>query len=88
LKTAGLPSAIVRQRPLEFDRLVAHSAKVQRRAPLFGKLAVMLAVSARREPQTMSPRIQVFDSLREKNRAQHTSIVSVIEPICRGPVWA
>jgi hypothetical protein len=45
LKTAGLASATIHQRPLEFDRQLAYSTIVRRRPLRSGKLALILAVS-------------------------------------------
>jgi hypothetical protein len=44
LKTAGLESASVHQRPLEFGHYLGHSMDNRQRPRLCGKLAVMLAV--------------------------------------------
>ena len=46
LKTAGLASMTIRQRPLEFDRYLEDSMVVRTRALMSGSLAVNLAVIA------------------------------------------
>ena len=51
LKTVGLVSVTVRQRPLEFDLWLAHSVVDRRRPRLSSRLAVKLAVSGSRRPE-------------------------------------